>query len=568
MARKANRFNAVAPVQQTVDRAADKTYRTALYARLSVELHSRPSDSINTQLDIMREYVKKHPELSECREYVDSGYSGTNFERPSFNALMEDIKDGNINCILVKDLSRFGRDYLETTNFIEVILPFLGVRFISVNDHFDTDAKNNDNKALEVALKNLVNDMYAKDVSKRLVVARKQEMERGKFTGSNAPYGYKVNDEDPLRHYVIDEPAAKVVRDIYQMAADGKSVRQISIALQERNLSIPGQYLKTGHLFQEDGDEVKIWHIGTIGNILRNQAYIGNLVQGRRRSRLCDNEKRHFTDKEEWLITEGTHEPIVSRDIYDKVRGIFDKKVKESTFSSDRGKDIPRKDDKYFGLLYCGNCGKRLLMQSRMGRKKKDTERVYFYQCCNTYDKNSQGFCKSNIMERLLDHIVLEAIKRQMQLLSDKGITVDFCEKTFADKLKPLEEKIEKAEADIKKQEYEDFETHGRYGTGEISREEMETMQAASAKKLSKMKDRLSAAQGKYAERKKELDDYTAGVKAAYRVNGVPSLDREMLVTLIDRIVIHPSGEFEITWNFEKGFRAESSKYRKGAKNL
>ena len=289
MARKANRFNAVAPVQQTVDMAADKTYRTALYARLSVELHSRPSDSINTQLDIMREYVKKHPELSECREYVDSGYSGTNFERPSFNALMEDIKDGKINCILVKDLSRFGRDYLETTNFIEVILPFLGVRFISVNDHFDTDAKNNDNKALEVALKNLVNDMYAKDVSKRVSVVRRQEMERGRFVGSFAPYGYKISKDDPLRHLVIDEEAAAVVKDIFRMASDGKSLREISIVLQERNLSIPKQYLNTGHLYQEPGDEIKVWSPHTLSTILKNQAYIGNLVQGKYRTSLCDN---------------------------------------------------------------------------------------------------------------------------------------------------------------------------------------------------------------------------------------------------------------------------------------
>ena len=391
MARKANRFNAVASVQQTVETVSDKSFRTGMYARLSTNIASRQSDSIQTQIDIMRAYVKRHPELGDCREYVDKGFTGTNFDRPGFNSLMDDIRDGKINCILVKDLSRFGRDYLETTNFIEVILPFLGVRFISVNDHFDTDAKNNENKALEVALKNLVNDMYAKDVSKRLVVARKQEMERGKFTGSNAPYGYKVNEDDPLRHYVIDEPAAEVVREIYRMAADGKSVRQISIILQERNLSIPGQYLKTGHLHQEEEDEVKIWHVGTISNILRNQAYIGNLVQGKRRTRLCDNEKRHFTPKDEWLITEGTHEPIVSRELYDKVRRLFDKKIKNSPFSSDRGKDSPRKDDKYFNLLFCGTCGKRLQMHSRMGREKDDVSREYFYQCGITYDKKYKG---------------------------------------------------------------------------------------------------------------------------------------------------------------------------------
>ena len=287
MARRANRFNAVAPVQQAVDAVTEKTYRTGLYARLSVEMHSRPSDSITTQLDIMREYVKKHPELSECREYVDSGYSGTNFERPSFNSLMEDIRDGKINCILVKDLSRFGRDYLETTNFIEVILPFLGVRFISVNDHFDTDDTMNENKALEIALKNLVNDMYARDVSKRIVTLRKNEMERGKFTGSNAPYGYRVDEDDPLRHYVVDEGAAEVVRKIFAMAEGGMSLRKIADTLEKEGYAIPGQYLKTGHLLVAEGEERKNWHIGSISNILKNQAYIGNLGQGKRRKRLC-----------------------------------------------------------------------------------------------------------------------------------------------------------------------------------------------------------------------------------------------------------------------------------------
>lgn len=568
MARKANRFNAVASVQQTVETVSDKSFRTGMYARLSTDIASRQSDSIQTQIDIMRAYVKRHPELGDCREYVDKGFTGTNFDRPGFNSLMDDIRDGKINCILVKDLSRFGRDYLETTNFIEVILPFLGVRFISVNDHFDTDAKNNENKALEVALKNLVNDMYAKDVSKRLVVARKQEMERGKFTGSNAPYGYKVNEDDPLRHYVIDESAAEVVREIYRMAVDGKSVRQISIILQERNLSIPGQYLKTGHLHQEEEDEVKIWHVGTISNILRNQAYIGNLVQGKRRTRLCDNEKRHFTPKDEWLITEGTHEPIVSRELYDKVRRLFDKKVKNSPFSSDRGKDSPRKDDKYFNLLFCGTCGKRLQMHSRMGREKDDVSREYFYQCGITYDKKYKGYCKSNIMEWKLDHIVLGAIKKQAEILSDKGLTMEYCEKTFAEKMKPLEEKILKAEQAIKKQEYEDFETHEKFGIGEISRKELEAMQKVSRKKMEKLKERLDSAQEKYADRKKEYESYIVGIKAVYRVNGVTSLDRETLVTLIDRIVIHPTGDFEITWNFEKGFRTETSRYRKGAKSL
>lgn len=568
MARRANRYNAMETVPETIHTTPERTYRAGLYARLSVEISEKPTNSIQTQLDIMRSCVKKHPEIIECFEYVDSGFSGTNFERPDFNRLLDDVRVGKINCILVKDLSRFGRDYLETTNYIEIILPFLGVRFISVNDHFDTDAACNENKTLEIALKNLVNDMYAKDVSKRVSTVRKQEVERGRFTGSNAPYGYVVNDEDPLRHFLIDEPAAAVVRDMYRMADDGMSVREISLELQRRNLSIPGQYLKTGHLYQEKGDEVHIWHIGTIANILRKEEYIGNLVHGRRRSRLYENEKRHFTEKDEWIITENAHEAIVSRELYDRVRKKFEKKVKESPFSSERGAGVTKKADKYAGLLFCGECGKKLRYNSRMGRTEADTSRTYFYQCCNTYDLSNQGYCSVTIMERMLDKVVMESLKKQVQLFSDKGLTTEWCREEAAKKLKSAEDRVKKIRTEISTLEYEDFEMHGKYGTGEIGREEMTAYQKSSEKKMTKLRERLSAAEEKEADIRRDWNDFTHGIWVLYRVNGKRKPDRDMLTTLIKRISIKHSGEFTIEWNFDRKFRTVDGSYEKGAKKI
>ena len=300
MARTKNRFNAVqipeavtagVPVKQR------KSFRVALYARLSVELKSRPSESIANQLSILREFIKDKAEFAEYHEYVDSAVSGTSFDRPAFGQMMDDVREGKISCIIVKDMSRFGRDYIEASNYIETIFPFLGVRFISVSDHFDTEAEFNQNKALEIALKNLVNDMYAKDISKRVSVSRRLDMERGKFTGSNAPYGYKVDSGDALRKYVIDRDAAAVVRQIFELAADGVTLREIAKALQEYRLALPGDYLKTGNLYVEEGAEAKAWYPGTISNILKNQAYIGNMVQGKRRTSLYDNEARHATDE-------------------------------------------------------------------------------------------------------------------------------------------------------------------------------------------------------------------------------------------------------------------------------
>ena len=281
MARKAGRFNAVAVsavVTDDVQVVEARTYRTALYARLSVELKMKPSDSIANQLAIMRDYTKDRAEFTDTFEYIDNGVSGTSFDRPAFQQMMEDARAGKINCIIVKDLSRFGRTYIESGNYIETILPFLGIRFISVNDHFDSEEGFNQNKSLEISLKNLVNDMYAKDISKRVTCSRRMDMEKGKFVGSNAPYGYLVDFNDPLRKYVVDEQAAQVVRQIFAMALEGTNLRSISSALQSYQLSSPGEYLKTRSLHHSNETDKKPWYIGTISTILSNQAYIGNMV--------------------------------------------------------------------------------------------------------------------------------------------------------------------------------------------------------------------------------------------------------------------------------------------------
>ena len=224
MARKEGRFNAIAGRNGTGDKdntmisvTTGKQYHVALYARLSVEKDGRKSDSIESQFMIMENFIKERQELTHYQKYFDRGVSGTTFDRPDFMRMMDDVRAGKIDCIIVKDLSRFGRDYLETGNYIETILPFLGVRFISVNDHFDTEEDYNGNKGLGISLMNLVNDMYAKDVSKRITSAFQSCMERGSVLG-HAPYGYSNVKTGEGHKLVIDEPAAEIVRRIFEMA--------------------------------------------------------------------------------------------------------------------------------------------------------------------------------------------------------------------------------------------------------------------------------------------------------------------------------------------------------------
>ena len=500
----------------------------------------------------MKAFISDYSEFQEYYVYTDNGYSGTNFDRPEFKRMMDDVRNGKINCICVKDLSIFGRDYLETGNYIEAIFPFMGVRFISVNDHFDTEQDYNENKSLEIALKNLINDMYAKDISKRLVVTRKHEMERGRFTGSNAPYGYKVNETDPMRRFVVDEPAATVVRKIFSMALSGKSIRKISIYLQSENFSIPTQYLKTGHLYQEDGDEKKIWNIGTLSNILKNQAYIGDLVQGKRKTRLCDNEKRHFTNENERIICESSHEPIISREIFYKVRALYEKKVNDSPFSSGRGKHISIKDNKYAGLIYCGNCGKKLEYLSSLVDKYDKLNRKYYFQCCNNFDASkSDVSCRVRITEDRLDEIVYGIIKKQVEMSTNKKEIISVAENASKQELKQFNEKINELKNQIEKEEYTVSRKYEDYVIGEISSKEFSKVKDGSKQQIDRLNDRIADIENDRIKRKKQLEENLAILKSLYRVNGKNSLDKSMLHTLIKKIEILPDSEIKIAFDFE-----------------
>lgn len=553
MARTKNRFNAVAvpeaasagaPVKKT------KTFRVALYARLSVELKARPSESISNQLNIMREFIKGRPEFAEYHEYVDSAVSGTSFNRPSFNRMMDDVRDGKISCIIVKDMSRFGRDYIEAGNYIETIFPFLGVRFISINDHFDTEAKFNQNKSLEIALKNLVNDMYAKDISKRVAVSRRLDMERGKFTGSNAPYGYKVDSTDSLRKYIVDEEAAAVVRQIFELAAEGMTLREIAKALQNYRLALPGEYLKTGKLYVEEGQEAKAWYAGTISNILKNQAYIGNMVQGKRRTRLSENEARHFTDEEDWIVVENTHEPIVDKELFDKVRKVLGQKVEESSFASERGKNLPIKDDIFAGILFCGNCKRRIPQLSRIIEKDGRLERQYFYACRYNYDFGGEK-CGCTILEQELVKAVHKILEVNIAALTESEKTEAVVKGVMDKNLKQCDGQIRKLEKLIEKQNYEESKAYQRYVMGEVSKEEFKRMQEKSADAVMRLRGQISDEQAKYRRFKRFFEKKLQWLRAIYRFQSEPYLDRNMLEILVHSIYLYPDNRMEINLNFK-----------------
>ena len=465
--------------------------------------------------------------------------------------MMEDIRSGKINCVIVKDLSRLGRDYLETSNLIETIFPFMGIRFISVNDHFDTAGKTNGNKELEVALKNLVNDMYARDVSRRVSVARIQDQHRGRFLGSSAPYGYRINEDDPLRRFIIDEPAAKVVQSIFEMVLSGLTIRDISMGLQAQKLCIPAQYHCTGHLYREQEDEAKRWHVGTVSNILHNQAYIGNLVQGRRRARHYKGEERHHTEKDEWIIIEDTHEPIVSKEVFDAVEEILAEKVKESVFASERTKDIPVRPNRFKGIMYCGICGQKLAYSSEVSRGSS-LERRYYFTCNQYYDLSINRHRGIHITENTLEGILKDLIGEILREIDDRDHTLSFAmERELKEGLSRRRKEVRKTEQKLSDIDAAAAERYEAYVLGMISRAEFMAAKANTEEQRKVLEAELIQLQEKCAT-------FEADIRAKLRwLLGMNSaldgeIDSELINLLIDRIELYPKHELHITWRFFK----------------
>lgn len=344
------------PVDELPKAAVLRIFRTALYVRLSImdTRDRKDSESLQTQIDYLCGYIAKHPDLELYDCYRDNGETGTNFERPGFQRMMEDVKAGRVDCIIVKDLSRFGRDFLETGNFLEKVLPFMGVRFISVNDNYDS-IRADSGEAMTIALKNLMNDIYAKDISQKVYSALDTKKRSGEFIGNFAAYGYVKSPED--RHKLaVDPDAAKVVRRIFRMKKDGMSNAAIARTLTAEQIPNPNyhRYLQ-GIIFAKRFSENAPWQTQTVKHILENPVYLGHMAQGKKITKLHAGQKQKTMPSSEWIIVPNTHEAIIEQELFDAVQAIL--KAKHEEYHSRLGKYAHFDIENIFeGLVACACC--------------------------------------------------------------------------------------------------------------------------------------------------------------------------------------------------------------------
>ncbi|MDK2967651.1 recombinase family protein [Lacrimispora sp.] len=385
-------------------------WNTCVYGRLSEEdERKKESDSIGNQISMLERYIAERPYLKLISVFKDVNQTGTNFDRPGFNEMMDAIKSGKINCIVVKDLSRFGRNYIETGTYLEKILPFFNVRFISVNDGYDSLNASSQDDGYAVPLKNLINDVYARDISKKIKSGLAVKRSRGEFTGCVAAYGYQKADNGKL---VIDEETAPVVRNIFKWAADGMGDVRIVQRLNELGIPSPSQYrYEKGILKSERYANMRYWYKSAVRRILLNPVYLGHMVQGKTKSDLWGKGGCVEQPQDQWVEIKNTHEPLVDEETFLAVR-----RIKQERESSERKEVEPKGLNLLKGLVFCGDCKRSM---NRRKSPKSNGSALYYFSCA-TYEEIAKNDCvRKRMDEPDLLSVLYTAIRTQIDLAVD-----------------------------------------------------------------------------------------------------------------------------------------------------
>lgn len=400
-------------------------YSIGIYLRISrqdamltdIDKINKESDSIEHQRELIEDYILREAELARSKrtEFLDDGFSGTNFVRPGFDSLMKNIEEKKINCVIVKDLSRLGRNYLEVGNYIENIFPKYGIRMISINDFYDSIVYQDTGIGIQVPLYNIINDLYSKDISSKVKTSLNIRKKEGYFMGVSAPYGYdkSVIHQGKLE---VDQVASKIVQAIYQMALDGKSYKDIARWLNRKEIPTPMDYIKQKNKkefignrnIEKENNKIKksLWTGSTISRILHNQVYAGYIVNGKEKAITIGRKQKKLIPKEDWIIVPDCHKPIITKEVYQGVQDILEKKQRKSITHTSKNGPKCSSIFEYKKLIYCGHCN------HVMGYR--NTKNPYFY-CC--YGKYQDTFsCIHKVSEKCIYDIISLLFQRMNEI--------------------------------------------------------------------------------------------------------------------------------------------------------
>lgn len=490
-------------------------WRIALYLRLSKEDGDKDeSESISSQRSINRNYASKIEDGEIINEYIDDGYTGTNFNRPSFKKMINDADSGFINCIIVKDLSRFGRDYIGVGEYLEKYFPINDIRFIAINDGYDTLTSGSNDEFI-MPIKNIFNAQYSKDISKKVKSSFRTLQSEGKFVGAFASYGY-VKSKIDKHKLEIDEPAAEIVRKIFDMYISGVGKIAIARRLNEQNIPCPSEYKKISGLNYTNGNRMeltKYWTYSTIHNILKNEMYIGNMVQNKS-IRKTVRGKAKKNDKENWMEVQGTHEPIIAIEKWNATQELLKRKTRQMSFEQNVGL--------FAGYIFCGDCNRAM---SKITNKYSGKEHITYI--CGSYKRYGAQTCTRHAIKlEQIEELVLIKLNEQIKAAGEIRINKINKKEKKAD-LKKYEVKLERL-YNLKKSLYED------YRNGLLTKEEYIRYKEDYTKEEEMIKGQMAAVE-ESEENEKELNEW---LETILKYKEIKKLDREIISEVLDKILV------------------------------
>lgn len=520
-------------------------YNACIYARLSKEdKDKKESESITNQIQLIKNYISNTNDINIKMTKIDDGYSGSNFNRPAFKEMIEEIKKGSVNCIIVKDFSRFGRNFIDTAKYIEKIFPMLNVRFIAINDNYDSIDENEEN-SLIVPFKNLINDAYIKDISLKIKSQKNTKMKNGEFIGSFTTYGY-LKDPFNKGKLIVDEEIADIIREIFKLKIDGYSSKKIADKLNEKGILSPMEYkksigLKFATSFKKN--EKAKWDAMTINRILKNDIYIGTLSQGKTTN---VNHKINLTlkrDKKDWYTVENNHTAIIKKQTFECVQNLL---LKDTRIAPNQDKVY-----KFSGLVYCGDCG-RSMIRKNCGTKEKPN----YHFICSGY-KNGNG-CSSHITKcDVLDNIILTYLRHHTDLFVNVEKLIKQIDEILNHKFEVnhLKNAILDKENEIELCKKYKFKIYNDYQENLISKSEYLDYSKKYDENIQELNNIIN-------NLKQEIEDISSGnlekfkwIEEFKKFENIHYLDRSLLVNVLNKVLIYKDKTIEIHYNFADEFK-------------
>lgn len=526
--------------QSLQENVSVKTYMAGIYARLSVDNHDGKEISIETQIEMAKEYLKSHTEITLYDCYSDLGATGTNFQRSDFERLMQDVRDGLINCIIVKDFSRFGRNYIETGNFVEKIFPFMGVRFIAITDQYDSIKQANCNEALSMHLKNIANELYARDIAEKVTASKQAKMKQGEYLGSIPPYGFQIDKIDGKRTLVLEPVTSEIVREIFNRYASGETFVSLARWLYGQKIHRPSDYKKYKMVYQQEGQQLRQWERESIRFLLTNDAYVGNLVQS----------GKHMKEQ---ITVEHTHEPLVSEEVFYQVWERIEENIK---IQNRRPLRKDTMEDIFRGVLYCGECGHKL---SRMVTERKasykEVKTFVFYNCPNIKRIDEEKCENEQITFLQIQKVVLHLLKKEFLLSGTQMKKLMEFHKEAGEKRK---EQIQKAQDELQKSvdgaDRKISSYYLEYRNGSISQVQFLETKKKLEEKKEQDRQTLRDLHTEYSSIDRMVDKQNQFLRTILKYKSCAELNAELVQNLIEKIYVYRGKRVEIIWKWNDEF--------------